>query len=769
VQPKFHASDGGVAGRLVRADIDREEGPTLKAGIPPRPWSAAVAACAAVFSVVASTPAPLGAAVVPPGHGVTFEQVDYAFDDAILAYSAVGRLTVEVAALRAATGIVTGFVNVGTPLGWVVQNLPVFAEYPLGALTTDFKLSEVQGLAVTSLAARVEFTPVPLLACTGGGLMTFPVGTTLVAEGGKEDEPAATSAAIPLPWPLPPEPGAVVFGALGDTFACCQDGHSNVEAARSQCGPAALANSLDWLGHEHPFFFHGLPVHRPGLGADGSLVGEIETRMGRSFTNRRRGRGVNDMPFVTGKLKFLEDFGLDWLLRVSHQDNTFGDDVVSGPGGRATSVGAGKVPTADFIIDEICAGEDVEIGWSSPGGHWEVGICAGRVLGVPFVTLLSDRNQADDTKGAGPDAARVSLLIDRDGDGLLNLVNKANRPEVDIVVTESPIPEIDELLWFDAWLTVQTGMVTEPILFSGAGTLVAYTAAVADRDADGRDEIPIDLAQLDLAGTSNSFGPVSLHLGAPAVAALSPTLSSWLEERVNATPGVLDLPPFAAGGTADLHLAVPAAVTLGGATWFSAVPLAMSGVVSFKPAAPGEHLGLESPVQLVNLSYQPMGSITSATFTPRPHLPATVGLTLNRTRFRRNETLLASLHSANPGPAFAADLLLAIEFPDGGVLVVTNVAPPGAFMTTGDDARRLLPLLADTPYPTGHSAFAPNCVAYRFTGAEPPGDYVLRAALLVPGSLHDGSVDPPDVIALDEAPFVFSGASSVRRFLRAPR
>ncbi len=727
-----------------------------------------MAACVAVLSLAAATPAPLGAAVVPPGHGVTFEQVDYAFDEAILAYSAVGRLTVEVAALRSATGIVTGFVNVGTPLGWVVQNLPVFAEYPLAALTTDFKLSELPGQAVTSLAARVEFTPVPLLACAGGGWLTFPVGTTLVAEGGKEDEPAATSAAIPLPWPLPPEPGAVAFGAFGDTFACCQDDHSNVEAARSQCGPAALANSLDWLGHEHPFFFHGLPVHRPGLGADGSLVGEIETRMGRSFTSRRRGRGVNDMPFVTGKLQFLEDFGLDWLLRVSHQDDTFGDDVVSGPGGRATSVGVGKAPTADFIIDEICAGEDVEIGWSRPGGHWEVGICAGRVLGVPFVTVLSDRNQADDTKGAGPEAAQISLLVDRDGDGLLNLVNKANRPEVDIVVTESPIPEIDELLWFDAWLTVQTGMVTEPILFSGAGTLVAFTGEVADRDSDGRDEIPVNLAQLDLAGMSNSFGPVSLHLGAPAVAALS-TLASWLEEKSNANPGALDVPPFAAVGSADLHLAVPVAVTLGGATWYSAGPLAVSGVVSFKPAAPGEALDLESPVQLVNFSYQPMGSVTSATFTPRPHLPATVGLTLNRARFRRNDTLLASLHSANPGPAFDAELLLAIEFPDGGVLVVTNVAPPGTFMTTGDDPRTFLPLLAKTRYPTGFSSSEPDYFAYRFTGSEPPGDYVLRAALVVPGALHDGRVDAPDVIALAETPFAYSGASPVRRLLRAPR
>lgn len=759
-----------VARQPAGADIDRREGSTLVARDSARLRWLAAPTSAAVLVVAAAVPTPVRAAVVPPGHGVTFEQIDYAFDDLVLAYSSVGQLTVAVAALREATGINTGFLNVVTPLGWVVQNLPVFAEYPLGTLATDFKLSEFPGQAVTSLAARVEFMPVPLLACAGGGLLPFAVGTTLVAEGGKEDELAATSPAVPLPYPLPPDPGALVFGALGDTFVCCQDHHSNVEAARSQCGPAALANSLDWLGHEHPFFFQGLPVHRPGLGADGSLVGEIETRMARPFTSRRRGRGVNDRPFVTGKLQFFEDFGLDWLLRVTHQDNSFGNDDVTGPGGRATSFGVGKPPTADYIIDEICAGEDVEIGWSKPGGHWEVGICAGRVLGVPFVALLSDRNQADDTKGTGSDAVRWSFLADRDGDGLLNLVNKANRPEVDIVVTESPLPEIDELLWFDARLTVHTGMVTEPIRFSGTGTLLAFTVDVADRDGNGRDEIPISLARLDLAGVSNSFGPVSLHLGTPVVAELATaTLTSWLEERTNVTPGALDVPPFAPAGSADVHLAVPVAVTLGGATWYSAVPLTMAGVVSFKPAAPGEDLSLESPVQLVNLSYQPMGSITSATFTPRPHLAAEVGVALNRSLFHRNDTLFASLQYANSGPTFDADLLLAADFPDGSTLFVTNVAPLGAFMTTGHDARMYLPLLADASFPTGSSSSAPDYLAFRFTGSEPPGSYLLRAVLVVPGSLHDGRLDPPDVIALDEAPFVYSGASPVRRFLRAPR
>jgi hypothetical protein len=103
-----------------------------------------------------------------------------------------------------------------------------------------------------------------------------------------------------------------------------------------------------------------------------------------------------------------------------------------------TSHGNGDALTASFIISDLCAGEHVELGYIYPngGGHWVELTGAGSILGVPWITYVSDHDQSNDGSGTGK--VDFSFLRDTDRDGLLNLVNQGTTPNATIVVTESP-------------------------------------------------------------------------------------------------------------------------------------------------------------------------------------------------------------------------------------------------------------------------------------------------------------------------------------------
>jgi hypothetical protein len=157
--------------------------------------------------------------------------------------------------------------------------------------------------------------------------------------------------------------------------------------------------------------------------------------MNRAATSRCAGEGVTDKNFVKGKLTYLANNGLGDALTVKHQDDAFGGEDIIASG--LTSKGCG-VPSAAFIITEISNGQDVELGYTFPGGgHWVELVGAGTIGGVPWISYKSDHVQCNDTTGT--DRTDFSNLRDTDGDGLLNLVNEANQPNADIVVSQSPV------------------------------------------------------------------------------------------------------------------------------------------------------------------------------------------------------------------------------------------------------------------------------------------------------------------------------------------
>jgi hypothetical protein len=369
---------------------------------------------------------------VMPGQGVTFHQVSYNWDTSPDPNSEVGEVEVDTATLAAMTGQPSGFINVGTSLGWVVQNLPVDPSDPDPNIVTKFELSTTDGMVVSTLPADVEYSSTPVSSFSPGSMPTYSVDATNYNGSGKGTTPVSGVQS-------PPSPSGVFFPGGPALTVCWQAKHANVQAADNQCGPAAVANSLDWLRTTYM-----LPVPDPnvmGLRDNTSLVGKLDLAMNRAATDRRHGSGVRDDAFLTGKLTYLANNNLGNKVVVSHQarnDEGVGGGDFSAAG--LTSHGNGAKPTAAFIQQEICAGEDVELGFIYPGGggHWVELTGAGSILGVPFITYKSDHDQSDDTKGT--DKTDFSFLSDSDGDGLLNLVNEGTKPNAQIVVSESPAP-----------------------------------------------------------------------------------------------------------------------------------------------------------------------------------------------------------------------------------------------------------------------------------------------------------------------------------------
>lgn len=371
---------------------------------------------------------------IAAGDGASFHQIDSLWSSYTQFNTGTGMVELNLSALRSATGMDAGYFNVHTSSGWVIQNLPVTESYGEASIATDFFLSDVEGIDFPDLLAYATFTDEPLLNLTGKPDTSFAVNSFGYNAAGRN---LAVVGPLPPPEPLPPP---FKFNQPGLQYSY-QPGHSNEQAATNQCGPMATANSMKWLVDRYPDIIPGLPIHKPGLGvvaSDGTIVGELDEDMARIGTSRTDGEGVNDDEFLEGKLEFIDTFNMP--LDVKHQDDGpvgGGDFTRHG----ITSEGKGNRVTWEFIMHEIEHGEDVELGWSYPGGggHWVTLTGAGKIKGVPFVTYLHDALQTsddpNDSKGLLPG---FTYLEDTDGDGMLNARSAFGNPEVDIVVSESP-------------------------------------------------------------------------------------------------------------------------------------------------------------------------------------------------------------------------------------------------------------------------------------------------------------------------------------------
>ncbi|KAA3658650.1 MAG: hypothetical protein DWQ04_24485, partial [Chloroflexi bacterium] len=263
---------------------------------------------------------------------ISFNQVDFTWTEVKLMNSNTGEFLVDISSLVISSSLTSGYINISTNLGWVVRNLPVISNFPYSNISTNFDLGTTPGVDITSIQAYIEFSSEPVINFEGGHFTTFPVGSTKYNAEGFEESVSE----IPL---APPSIALLNFQDEGIVDINLQLNHPNVEAAKNQCLPASVANSFQWL--ENTYSVTVPHPNIPGLGNDGSLVGELETKMGRTFTDRRDGEPLQAEPGLTGKLMYLAGNNMT-SLEVKHQGWLGNRDIsATDPGGD------GKLGTKD--------------------------------------------------------------------------------------------------------------------------------------------------------------------------------------------------------------------------------------------------------------------------------------------------------------------------------------------------------------------------------------------------------------------------------------
>lgn len=351
--------------------------------------------------------------------------------------------------LEVTSAVGTGYLNVLDASGnWIVQNLPV-GLLPQGldsnGMITD-RLNLPSGTvngSSDSLTANMSSAPLvnfnsSIATTDGDTTSTLSVADTTLAIGGTGANDNEDGVSEPA--------GTVSFNVGGLTSLAAQTGHPNVEAGINQCAPAAVANSLAWLGLTDDL------ENVPGTfgDPDNSLVAALDTYMGRSATGC--GGGPCGVWPMDGKLQYLNTLDNPNII-VNYQDaGDNGNDAGNGNAltdGGYQSGGAGieamyqGTPSFDFIQSELAAGEDVELdirfpctdsnGNPSTCRHYVEVTGAGSILGVQWITTVSDQNQGVD---GGTDTTQFDFVTGANGLPLWGA-----GAQIDQVISESVIPE----------------------------------------------------------------------------------------------------------------------------------------------------------------------------------------------------------------------------------------------------------------------------------------------------------------------------------------
>jgi hypothetical protein len=165
-----------------------------------------------------------------------------------------------------------------------------------------------------------------------------------------------------------------------------------------------------------------------------------------------------------------------------------------------------------------------------------------------------------------------------------------------------------------------TGGLTNHVYFEGASEGVA-----GDDDGDGLDEVATEVVALHLTGVSSTYGPVQVGLRPGTVS------TGQIEETANSQSGTLDVPPFAAAGTAFMHHEVQVQVTVAGQTLYGTVPMTLWRVIAHKPPAPGPYTVVPREIPLWIGRGTPTGYVLvlgprdRTVAAQRPPLPVTGG------------------------------------------------------------------------------------------------------------------------------------------------
>lgn len=206
------------------------------------------------------------------------------------------------------------------------------------------------------------------------------------------------------------------------------------------CGPAAAANSMQWLEDTHPLIPSTGTTHRQKMEG---LSGHMD---------RADESGVNTEQLVKGKLGYIDEHQLP--IHVKYQSDWVTDATIASPdstyGHTAENKGsttANKPPTWEFLKSEMEKGEDVEIlfGWydslgTRHGGHWPVVTGYGETpAGKKGIYIKDDSNQ--DSLG-GTSQTFLEWHTDGDWSRLVGYDGQNNVCWVESIVSESYDPTV---------------------------------------------------------------------------------------------------------------------------------------------------------------------------------------------------------------------------------------------------------------------------------------------------------------------------------------
>ena len=385
-----------------------------------------------------------------PDDGIGFDQVGFDFGGGFAyPYSHWGGLWVRPSTLCERTPLRRGFINVETNRGWVVQNLLVdcqeqmFSTDPIAAYF-ELKDSSDHTTPVEQLTAKVTFSGVPPPLFSGNEVpqINFQIPhTTTFSSGGCTELPITS-------LPNPPRPSTSSGTQGGANESHILPNPINIEAAKGQCFPISVANSLQYLEARY-----GFPVpndHTQGLKGDNTLVGQLDQRSNRPVTDRRNGSGTPFDDMMRGKLEYLDENDLEDGIVMRHQGRGYGSGAIAdgdfsiGTVFTVSSEDDGATVTWEWVCDQIKAGEDVEMAYSWDnalgqigGGHAVRIYGCGKTNGRPWIRYLHDRNQNNDS--AGLETVQV-YMEDLDNDGTPNF-GSAGR-EVVFAWSESVTDEV---------------------------------------------------------------------------------------------------------------------------------------------------------------------------------------------------------------------------------------------------------------------------------------------------------------------------------------
>jgi hypothetical protein len=407
---------------------------------------------------------------------IDVRQVDLEFEDIPpLPDSQFGWLSVEnVPVLQSTTGgsVDRGYVNVSTAQGWVVRNLLVDANSGATGIGTFFDLGESPG-DVSSLQALVELSDTPLLS-HGPVDLADPlhfVGEFVFNAQGAGGAGGGPSDPTSNPRPENPDPttridmSAVTFEA-GPIEVAWQPNHPNIEQAKNQCGPGAVANSLEYL---RLAFGASSTAHAnvPGQ-LDNTLVGKLDTAMGRpadSYTPKA-------LSMLKGKLDYLNGNNLLTGVDIAHKQapgyTWLNGNIASTAGQLVSQEDTSSTGLIEWILARVAQGADVEIriAWDGGGAHAVQLTGAGRIFGRPYVTYAHDALQG---VAGGLDQKQGGLgftWIDDDL-GIASLVpGKFQTGKISYALSESPAQDSD-IPTVSEW-----GLIVLALLLASGFTLV---------------------------------------------------------------------------------------------------------------------------------------------------------------------------------------------------------------------------------------------------------------------------------------------------------